>query len=132
MGSSWSNFMSGCKSRLSAVARSCFLSREHWQERCQAAEQREEELRASMVACEARCQQLEQANQDLGQQVSDLQADLAVAELAQPRPVELPVGEVPRGQQYGAGLIALCVNLASKIGIRPTVRILKIFFGGCK
>jgi hypothetical protein len=49
------------------------------------------------------------------------------AELAAPRPIQLPLGEVPPGQQYPAHMIALGVNLGRKLGIRPTVRALKIF-----
>jgi len=40
----------------------------------------------------------------------------------------LPLGEPPRGHQYGAGLIALCVNLARQIGLRPTRRTLEVVF----
>jgi hypothetical protein len=66
--------------------------------------------------------QLEQENGDLCQRVSELQA-----QLAEPRQIQLPLGDVPPGQQYGANMIALCVNLGRKLGIRPTERALKIF-----
>lgn len=122
MGSSWPIFVSGCKSRLSAIARSCFLGREHWYERYREAKQVQEELREAIANCEERCRQLEQKNEDLCQQVLDLQA-----EVAKPCPIQLPMGDVPPGQQYGANMIALSVNLARKIGIRRTVRALKIF-----
>jgi hypothetical protein len=42
--------------------------------------------------------------------------------------VTLPLGEAPRGQHYGAGLIALSVNLARKIGLRPTECALRVVF----
>lgn len=91
-------------------------------QKCREAERAREQSQEAMARCQARCQQLEQENQDLRQQVGDLQT-----ELAQPRAVCLPLGAVPPGQQYGANMIALCVNLARKLGIRRTVRALKIF-----
>lgn len=119
---SWSKFLSRCKSRLSAIARSCFLGREHWYKRYREAEQVQVELREVIAKCEERCQQLEQKNQDLCQQVLDLRA-----EVAKPCEIQLPMGEVPPGQQYGANMIALSVNLGRKVGIRRAVRALKIF-----
>ena len=122
MGSSWSEFVSRCKSRLSAIARSCFLRRAHWYTRYLEAKQAQEELQEVVAHCEERCRQLEQKNQDLCQQVLDLRA-----EVDQPHQIQLPLGDVPSGQQYGANMIALSVNLARKVGIRRTVRALKIF-----
>ena len=122
MGSSWSKFVSRCKSRLSAIARSCFLGREHWYKKYREAKQVEEQLQQVIANCEERCRQLEQKNQDLCHQVLDLRT-----QVTQPYEIELPLGDVPPGQQYGANLIALSVNLARKVGIRRTVRALKIF-----
>ena len=85
--------------------------------------QAQKELREAITICEARCRQLEQENGDLCQRVSELQS-----ELDEPRQeIQLPLGDVPPGQQYGANMIALCVNLGRKLGVRPTVRGLKIF-----
>lgn len=123
MVSSWTKFGSTCKSRLSAVARSCFLRRVHWFEKYQKAKQAEEELRKAIANCEARCRQLEQENGNLCKRVSELQS-----QLAEPRQIQLPLGDIPPGQQYGANMTALCVNLGRKLGIRPTARALKIFF----
>jgi hypothetical protein len=122
VGLSWSKFVLRCKSRLSAIARSCFLGREHWYKKYREAKQVEEELRQVIANCEDRCRQLEQKNQDLCDQVSDLRA-----KVTEPYQIQLPLGDVPSGQQYGANLIALSVNLARKVGIRRTVRVLKIF-----
>jgi hypothetical protein len=80
------------------------------------------ELRKAIANYEERCRELEQRNDQLRTQVLDLQV-----QIAQPCPIELPLGDVPPGQQYGANMIALSVNLARKVGLRRTVRALKIF-----
>jgi hypothetical protein len=120
---SWPTFLSNCKTRLSALGRSCFLGRASAQEKCRN-QQRELRLAhaeaARRTAEHARC--LEQLRQ-LQQRNAELEA-----ELARPRPVTLPLGAPPPGMSYGAGLIELCLNLARKIGLRPTVRALTIFF----
>jgi hypothetical protein len=122
MGSSWTSYASGCKSRLSAIARSCFLRRQHWLRKYQEAKRAEKEVRESLVNAEARCLELQQKNQDLCRQVAELQA-----ESAKPRPIQLPLGDVPPGQQYAANRIALSVNLARQLGIRGSVHAQKIF-----
>jgi hypothetical protein len=122
VGSSWPIFVSRCKSRLSALARSCFLGREHWFRKYQQAKQAEKELRELLANSEAGCRELEKKNQDLRERVVELQA-----ELANPRPLELPLGDVPPGQQYGAHLMELSVNLARKLGVRRSERAQKIF-----
>ena len=72
---------------------------------------------------EADRERLEQENRELGERVAELEG-----QLAQPQPVTLPLGEIPPGQQFGAGMMALCVNLARQIGLRPTIRALQIIF----
>ena len=121
MVSSWPKFASQCKSRLSAIARSCFLRRKHWFRKFKKAEQLLKTLRADVASREVHCKQLEEENRQLRERVAELEA-----KLAEPQAVKLPLGEVPAGQQYGEGVIALCVNLATKIGLRPTVRALEI------
>lgn len=125
MESSWTKFASGCKSRLSALARSCFLRRRHWQQKYLDTKQALRESQALLARCAARCQQLEAQNQASVQQVATLQS-----QLAEPRPVSLPLGAPPPGQQYGANLIALSVNLGRELGIRPGQRALEIFLRG--
>lgn len=122
---SWSMFMSSCKSRLSALARGLFLSRRRWQEKYLAAKRSHQALEETLAKCEARCQELEQQQEDLVRQVAQLQT-----QLAQPRPVLLPVGDAPPGHQYGANLVALSVNLGRELGIRPAQRAMKIFLRG--
>lgn len=123
MGSSWPKFISECKSGLSAIARSCFLGRGYWREKFRELNQVLEELRGQGARAQARLEQLEQENGHLHEQVSALEA-----QLAQPRPTRLPLGEAPPGQQYGAGMIALCVNLSRQIGLRPVERALRTVF----
>ena len=123
--SSWSMFSSGCKSRLSALARSCFLRRRHWQQKYLETKQALRESQAWAATCEAQCREVEQQQEDLQQQVAELQR-----QLAEPRPVSLPLGEKPPGQQYGANLMALSVNLGRELGIRPAQHAMKIFSRG--
>ena len=123
MVSSWPIFVSQCKSRLSVIARSCFLGRAHWRTKYYEVNELLWEAYEEGEKCEARREQLEQENLQLRQRVSEFER-----QLAQPRPVTLPLGDVPRGQQYGAGMVTLCVNLARKIGLRPVVRALQVVF----
>ena len=123
MRSSWTKFVSECKTRLSAIARSCFLGRRLWFEKYKEAKQLLEKLQQEESRWDAHRKELEKRNRELHQQILDLEF-----KLSQPQPLKLPLGKVPPGQQFGAGMIALCVNLASKIGMRPTVRTLNVIF----
>ncbi len=123
MASLWSKFGSQCKSRLSAIARSCFLGRARWREKFKEASEALERLHTEMAKAKADRVRVERENMELCRRVSELEN-----QLAQPQPVTLPLGEPPRGHQYGAGLIALCVNLARQIGLRPTRRTLEVVF----
>jgi len=117
----WPKYASECKSRLSAIARSCFLGRVRWAEKCR--EQREiiVELRGEASNAETRAEELARENDQLRGRIAELEA-----QLARPQPLELPLGEAPPGQQYGAGMITLCVNLARQIGLRPVTRVLQV------
>jgi hypothetical protein len=97
------------------------LGRALWREKFQQVEALLDETLEHLATAEARREQWERENLRLRERVAELEA-----QLSQPRPVVLPLGEVPPGQQYGAGLIALCVNLAKEIGFRPTVRALHV------
>lgn len=125
MGTSWTDFTSRCKSRLSALGRCCYLRWAHWRQKYQEAQQETLELRESLAACEARGQRVEEQNQQLQQEVAALQQ-----RLAEPPACSLPLGEAPPGQQYGANLIALAVNLGRALGPRGARRAMKIFFAG--
>ena len=119
---SWTVFSSKCKSRLSGIARSCYLRRVFWHQKYQEAKQTQEELRETIAKCEAHCRQLEQENEGLSQRVSELRV-----ELAEPREIQLPLGDASPGQQYGANMMALSVNLARKLGVRRSEHAQKIF-----
>jgi hypothetical protein len=121
--SSWTMFRSKCKSRLSAFARSVYEGRKFWREKCREARRCVQETRQEMAKLESALAQLEGENARLRVQVGELEA-----QVAQPQPVKLPLGNVPRGQQYGTGLVELCVNVACAIGLRPTCRVLDIVF----
>jgi hypothetical protein len=121
--SSWPMFISDCKSGLSAIARSCFIGRAAAREQCRGIKQQLKEVCREAARNESVAVHLQQENQRLQKWIVELKG-----ELAEPRPVTLPLGEAPAGMQYGAGLIELCVNLAREVGLRRTVRALKIFF----
>jgi hypothetical protein len=106
---------------LSAIARSCFLGRAHWREKFHELDGLLREARAECEVSDARRKQLEEENMQLRQRIGELEE-----RLAQPQPMQLPLGDVPAGQQYGAGMIALCVNLARKVGLRPTEHVLQV------
>jgi hypothetical protein len=80
-------------------------------------------LQERITKFQTRCEQLEQENLELLGRLSELET-----KLAQPQPVTLPLGDPPSGQQYGAGMMTVCVNLARQIGLRRSVRALDIVF----
>jgi hypothetical protein len=119
---SWPKYTSECKSRLSAIARSCFLGRARWAQKFRVQQELLKELRDEASNSETRAEQLTQENTRLRKRIAELEA-----QLAQPQALELPLGEAPPGQRYGAGMITLCVNLARKIGLRPVTHVLSVF-----
>jgi hypothetical protein len=121
--SSWTIYISKCKSGLSAIARSCFLGREAAKERLRKIRQQQEEARVEAARKEAQISRLEQLEQQSQAQIAEL-----TAERAQPQTTALSLGEAPPEMQYGARLIELCINLARVLGLRPTVHALEIFF----
>ncbi len=120
---SWRSFASSCKSRLSALARACFLSRLRWRKKFRRVRKSLAKQRKTLAESESRRRRLEQENLELRGRITELEA-----RCAEPRPVQLPLGDKPAGQQFGAGMIVLCVNLARQIGLRPTVRALDVVF----
>lgn len=120
---SWAKFRSICKSRLSAIARSLFLSRRYWRSKASEAQQRCERLCEQNLDSQRQCEELSQKCEALQARVLELEQELAEAQA-----IHLPIGEPPPGLQYGEGLIALCVNLARNIGLRSTVHALCTVF----
>lgn len=123
MFSSWSKYIGSCVSRASALARSCFLGRNLWRGRCRDLRRQVEELRGELEAALQTQRRVETLNEELRSRVQAVQA-----ERDQARNRAIPLGEPPHGHHYGAGLIALSVNLARRIGLRPTEHALTIFF----
>lgn len=125
--SSWTNYWGNCKSRLSAISRRCYLSRENWRRKCQILESSRDRYRTRLEQANACIQELRQSNKELvanarrwSRQVEQLQKASAAW--------GLPLGKAAPGQTYPVGLICLSVNLARVIGLRPTVRVLEIVF----
>ena len=123
MSSAWSNFMGSCESRISALARSCFLGRQKWRQRCRDCKRQVDDLRDELQVAQGEQRRVTAENEQLRQRLRELEI-----ERARPQPCTVPLGDPPRGQQYGEGLIALSVNLARRIGLRPTEHALPIFF----
>lgn len=126
--SSWPKFVGGCKSRLSAIARSLFLGREHWETKysnlCQRYREMRSQLSDAITQLKSRQKDLEGLIAKLEQEVEDLKAD-------QQQPDEqfvLPKDPHVKGQKYGAKTIELAVNLGRKIGLRPTIEAMKIVY----
>lgn len=132
MASSWTKFTSRCKSRFSALGRSCYLRRLHWREKYRQTRQELLELRGALAEREASCRQLERQNQQLQQQNQQLQQQVVECQRrrAESPACSLPLGEPPPGQPYGANLMALAVNLGRELGLRRSSRAMKIFLPG--
>lgn len=125
MATLWPTYFSTCKSRLSAIARICFLGRERAWETIREQKETIVELTRRMRQSEARVERVEAENCRLREIVRE--AEVERARVVSPSAI-LPLGEAPPGQQYGVGMMTLCVNLARKIGLRPTVEALGVFF----
>ena len=121
-------FISQCKSRLSALARECFLSREHWREKHA---QQTDEYNSQIRELESRCNRAEADSERFKklwqQQVQKTEALEHQLEQAQ-RSVQLPEDPPAPGQHYGQSLMALSINLASTVGLRKSVEAMQIFF----
>ena len=95
----------------------------HWREKYRERDRLLEELREQCAESEAHGETSRAGEQAAAERISELER-----ERAQPQPLQVPLGDVPSGQQYGAGMMALCVNLARKIGLRPTEHALDVVF----
>jgi hypothetical protein len=97
------------------------LTRQRWFEKYKEARERLDASQREIAALQVRGERLEEEIVKLCERIAELER-----EIAQPKLVEWPVGEVPPGQQFGASMITLCVNLAREIGLRPVERVLRI------
>jgi hypothetical protein len=117
--SSWRKYWGRCKSRLSAIARSCFLGRERWHKNFSQLQAQVRELEHAVQSNE----QLKLENERLKARVAELEEKLT--DKAAPRPSRWEEPPLP-GHSYSASMMELCVNLARSIGLRPTSRALRI------
>jgi hypothetical protein len=76
---------------------------------------------------ESRAEELERTNQQLRARIQKLESEVERVKNA-PVTLERPLGTRLPGHAFPAGLITLCVNLARVVGLRPTVRVLKVVF----
>lgn len=124
---SWPKFWGKCKSRLSAIGRCCYHSRNRWQRRCQKLRVAVAEEKLARAQCESQLKELERENQQLRAEFEKLKRDEEPAKSASPVP-EWLLGDPVPGHTYRAGMIALSVNLAREIGLRPGERVTRIVF----
>ncbi len=133
---SWTVFWGKCKSRLSAAARSCFAGRSRWRNRARELKAALDVERQKSARSEAAVVKLDEDNRRLREENGELRAHLAEREqesrALSEGVVQLPMGTPPPGQSYPAGLMELCVNLASVVGLRRCIRVLTIVFGWLK
>ena len=117
--------VSDFKSNVYDVARSVLLSRVRlWakttelQEDCEQLRLENQELQRQLRAAEKREAQQSQLCESYRKENQELRE----------RPIRLPADLPPRNHSYGAGLIALCLNLAKQIGFRAASVALEIVF----
>ena len=115
MGLSWPEFTSECKSRLSALARSLYRSRSRL------------EAKYNEIKIE-----IEERNLELKSRAPELQErnDLIASQAARIRELEESLANDPPlfQHQFGGRMISLSVNLASKVGLRAAVKVLRIIW----
>ena len=113
------------KSNLYDVARSVLLSRvrlrgktAELQEECERLRLENQELQRQRRAAKERGAQLRQLCESYQKENQELRE----------QPIRLPADLPPRNHSYGAGMIALCLNLAKRIGFRAASVSLEIVF----
>jgi hypothetical protein len=128
MFTSWSIFRDKCKSRMSAIARSLYLGREHWvqkyREEVASLRQQVARVYAERKELESTTARLRQERDDARHKMLDLEKQLADRR----KQFQLPDDPPAQGQQYGASMMALSVNLARDVGLRKSTRAMKVFF----
>jgi len=119
---SWPKFIANCKSSFATIGRSLFLGRQRLREKVEQLQQQIEQSEREAKA--ARAETERQAAR-----VAELEQELKQAK-AKPTVVVLPEDRPLPHHQFGARMISLCVNLARRVGLRPTEAVLKIFSRG--
>jgi hypothetical protein len=85
-----------------------------------------EETLSQLEQARSAQEKLAAENETLRREINELQ-EQALQQAKEIR-VQVPPDRPQPGQQFGCRLIELCINLAREVGMRPTVRVLKIVF----
>lgn len=123
--SAWPKFWGRCKSRLSAIARSCFLRRQAWAEKFRKLMEKFARWRKQSETQAAYIRKLLDQIEQLQKRITELESELVSRKsegVIFPNPV--PVF----GQHFDARLISLSINLARRLGMRPAVSAMQIVF----
>lgn len=126
MSISWPTFRLECKTRLSGLSRSLFLGRERWVKRCQRLTKKLQDNRLELAQAKSAQEKLEVENENLREQISQLKQE--ALQKAKETAVVLPLDLPEAGQQFGPRMMELCINMAREIGMRRTVRVLRLLF----
>ena len=129
MSLSWPKFWGACKSRMSAIGRSLFQSRQRLREKVARLRTRLEESEAEQRQMEAELEQTRVEAERQAARIAELERELKCQRTERAAVVLPDDPPLPR-HQYGPKTISLCVNLARRVGFRATVAVLEIFFSG--
>ena len=126
---SWSNHWGNCKSRLSAIARCCYLGRNTWKERALKHQETISELQSSNSKLSSEIAAKEAVIDELTKQLKQSQVESKLPkDDADEQPPCIPISAVPPGLQFDAKIIELSLNLARRVGMRPAVAAMEIVF----
>ena len=117
--------VSDFKSNLYDIARCVLRSRDVLRQKTQQLQEANQQLQLENQDLERR---LQAAQERAEQQVQLCRSYQKENQELKGKPVRLPTDLPPRNHTYGAGLIALCLNLAQRIGFRPASAALQIVF----
>ena len=117
--------VSDFKSNLYEVARSVLRSRVALQQKNKKLQDAQKQLQLENEELKRR---LKAAQDQADQQTQLCRSYQKENQELRERPIRLPADLPPRNHTYGAGLIALCLNLAKRIGFRAASAALKIVF----
>ncbi len=123
---SWPMFRSQCKTPLPGLARCLFHASQRLRYRLRRKRAELEKTCVELMESRSAQEKLEVENKKLLETIAGLQQ--RVSQQCKEIRLELPPDQPQPGQQFGPRMIELCINLAREIGMRPTVRVLTIFF----
>ena len=118
---SWTNVRAKFKSPLRVVASVLWRSREKKQLECRRLKEELDEARRTIARQAAEAQRMDEEIRTLQAQVRRLEG-----QNRQQAGCRLPDDPPLKGHKFGVRMIRLSVNLARRIGLRPTERVLKI------